>query len=92
MKKLALMILIFGISLSGVSISAEPDCTDPKGFHQKLMCKTMKKDKDNSTENTAKTYPSTKTVVGKGKNILKKIKNPFKKFNDWSKKQKKTIF
>ena len=45
-----------------------------------------------SNETSSVTENDSGSVTDKGKNILKKIKNPFKKFNDWSKNQKKTIF
>jgi hypothetical protein len=95
MKKITLAIFI-SFFLSGVTANAAIDCTDPKGFHQKLMCKKQKMAENKSLKKSNKTSSVTEndsgSVTDKGKNILKKIKNPFKKFNDWSKAQKKTIF
>ena len=39
MNKITLTVISILIFFSTNSISAERDCTNPKGFHQKLMCK-----------------------------------------------------
>ena len=42
-------------SLGSISISAERDCSNPKGFHNKLMCKKLMQktiDTDNTEDET----------------------------------------
>ena len=75
-KKMIIIVTMMFFSLGSISISAERDCSNPKGFHNKLMCnKIGHKTTDNSDSEGSK----------------KKF-NPFKSLNDLNKKTKKTLF
>ena len=76
MKKIILIVTSSLFLMSNISISAETDCSNPKGFHQKLVCKNFKSNPDNEN-------------AGKKKGFFK---NPFKKLNDVNTKTKKTLF
>jgi|TARA_B110000438_G_C15819888_1_gene653882 hypothetical protein len=41
MIKIVRTSLIVLFSLTSISVAAERDCSNPKGFHQKLMCKKI---------------------------------------------------
>jgi len=41
MNKIICTSIIVLFSLISISVAAERDCSDPKGFHQKLMCKKI---------------------------------------------------
>ena len=41
MKKLYILTITTILALTSNSISAERDCANPKGFHDKLMCKQL---------------------------------------------------
>ena len=78
MKKIILLVTSSIFLVATISISAERDCSNPKGFHQKLMCKELMENNSNGEDK-------------QGGGLLKKL-NPFKSLNDFNKKTKKTIF
>jgi hypothetical protein len=76
LKKMIMLVTIITFSLGSIAISAERDCSNPKGFHNKLMCKQF---------NTASTDDDSEKKEGGG--LLKFFPKSLKEFNE-----KKTLF
>ena len=74
MKTIKIIILFTAITLfTSVSYNAAEarDCSDPKGFHAKMMCKFSSSQSGSSTS----TEKSKKKKSKSGESIWKKIKN-----------------
>jgi hypothetical protein len=88
MNKILVIIISSVFFISTIAVSEERDCSDPKGFHQKLMCKGFMQNEEGANS-TLSDLVGKKTKKDGG--LLKGF-NPFKKINDINKKQKKTLF
>ena len=73
MKKIIVIIVFNFLIFNNVAFAAV-DCTDPKKMSEKLKCKITGLKKDNKNDD--------------GKEKKFKFKNPFKKLNDWGKRNK----
>ena len=76
LKKMIMLVTITSFSLGSIAISAERDCSNPKGFHNKLMCKKL---------GTASTNDDSEKKEGGG--LLKFVPKSLKEFSE-----KKTLF
>ena len=73
MKKIILLIVINLFVFNSLAYAAV-DCANPKKMSEKLKCKITGLKKDNKNDD--------------GKEKKFKFKNPFKKLNDWGKRNK----
>ena len=74
LNKLVLTLFLLSFALTSVN-AAEVDCNNPKGFHQKMVCK-MKSKLDKSNDVTSSTEEK-KTIEG---GFFKKLKHKIKTF------------
>mgnify|MGYP006108401387 CR=1 FL=1 len=73
MKKTILISIFFIFTFTGISFSADItyDCENPKGFHEKMMCKKFNL---SLPEGSGKTSTILNKTKGKSSSILKKLK------------------
>ncbi|MDA9084698.1 hypothetical protein N9J95_00685 [Candidatus Pelagibacter sp.] len=79
MNKIFVIVISALILFTTNLISAERDCTNPKGFHEKLMCKNFDSDSVDADSGSTKKKKFFKTPE-----ILKKL-------NKWSEENKTII-
>jgi len=75
MKIIKMILFVASISLLTYAKAEARDCSNPKGFHEKLMCKLS--GMRNTDEKVSKTE-ETNNVTTEKKSIFKKIKNVLK--------------
>ena len=75
MKIIKMIMFVVSISLFTYTNAEARDCSNPKGFHAKLMCKLSgvgnAGEKKSKTEETSKVTTEKKSVFKKIKNVLK---------------------
>ena len=75
MKIIKMIMFVVSISLFTYTNAEARDCSNPKGFHEKLMCKLSgvgnAGEKKSKTEETSKVTTEKKSVFKKIKNVLK---------------------
>ena len=72
-KKLLLLISILFFTSTPFAAYAETDCSNPKGFHAKAVCKLKGLSSGSSSSNTTKSSESSKKK--KTNSVWQKIKN-----------------
>ena len=75
MKIIKMIMFVVSISLFTYTNAEARDCSNPKGFHEKLMCKLSgvgnADEKKSKTEETSKVTTEKKSAFKKIKNVLK---------------------
>ena len=73
MKKLLLLVTILFFTSTPFTAYAETDCSDPKGFHAKAVCKLKGMTSGSSSSKTKKSSES--SIKKNAGSIWQKIKN-----------------
>ena len=71
MKTIKMIMFIASISLFTYTSAESRDCSNPKGFHEKMMCKLAGDKIKSKTEETSDVSTEKKSAFKKIKNVLR---------------------